>query len=258
VVSSIDSVVAVIDTGADPKRLPTDRLILGVNLSREGPEHDTTDAHGHGTAISSGIFLCSAHAVVMPVKLLGAHGYLREADQLEVAFEWILERCEALGVAVVCAPFADANNLTTDERFRGTRLQLSIAALREAGVATVAPAGNVPFWDGTPGMAWPAILREVVSVGAVERTPAGLRLSGHTQRLPAGLGTGCATTVFAEPKGLGGTSGAAAAVAARLADLRSEHPTASVDALVERLLEAGHAARDGSRATWPILERDSE
>ncbi len=251
----LEPIVAVIDTGVLPERLDPSRTVPGVNLSGEGIEQDTTDGNGHGTLVASTI--CNAAGVrVMPVKLLGDHGCLLADEQLEISFEWILERHAALHIAVVCASFADAGHLISDERYRPSRLQVLISVLRDAGVPTVAPAGNryrLCRADNPQGMAWPAILREVVSVGALQREPAGLRLSHASQRLHADLGTACHTTLFAEPGPPGGTSGAAAVVAGRLAGLRAASPAARVDELVAQLLETGVYARDDSPLLWPAL-----
>jgi hypothetical protein len=95
-------------------------------------------------------------------------------------------------------------------------------------------------------MAWPAILRETVSVGAMKRGPDGWVLSNHTQPLHVSLGTGCHTTVFAEPGPPGGTSGAAAIVAGRLADLRATYSSAGVQELLARMLQDSCEARDES------------
>jgi len=249
-------VVAIVDTGLAPERFDARLLVPGVNLSLDGPEHDTLDRHGHGTLVASTVVAAAPGARVMPVKLMGDRGYLRSGEQLEASFEWILEHRAARHIGVVCASFADASHLTTDESFRGTRLQQLIAALREAGVPTVAPAGNgypLRRRESLQGMAWPAILREVVSAGALESGAEGMRLSRASQRLHADLGTGCSTTVFAEPGPPGGTSGAAAVVAGRLAVLRAANPVATVDELVARLLNAGFRAPDEDSLAWPAL-----
>jgi subtilisin family serine protease len=242
-------VVAIIDTGLDPARIDPGRLVPGVNLSLDGD--DTHDPHGHGTAIAATV-LANSNALVLPVKLIGNRGYLRADSQLEVAFEWIVDRASEL--AVVCASFADASHATDDDLHRDSVLRRHILALREAGVPVVAPAGNAYALNrlrNPQGMAWPAILREVVSVGALGLD--GATLSHHTQRVHDSLGTGCRTTLFAAPGAPGGTSGAAAVVAGRLADLRAAHPSASVAELVGRLLEGTRTVRDDNDLDWPVL-----
>jgi hypothetical protein len=243
-------VVAIIDTGIDSARVDQRGVAPGVNLSLDGPDDDTHDPHGHGTAIAATV-LANSDALVLPVKLIGNRGYLRSGDQLEVAFEWLVNRASA--VDVVCASFADASHATTDDLHRDSVLRRHILALREAGIPVVAPAGNAYALNrlrNPQGMAWPAILREVVSVGALG--PDGATLSHHTQRVHGPRGTGCRTTIFAAPGPPAGTSGAAAVVAARLADLRAAHPSADVAELVDRLLENCGAVSDGE-LLWPAL-----
>ena len=187
---------------------------------------------------------------------MGKYGYLRSPEQLEVAFEWILEHEAPLAIRVVCAAFADASHLSTDAPFRASPLHQYVVALRAAGVATVAPAGN--FYRASrrwsdQGMAWPAILREVISVGALRTGPDGLYLTDDTQRLHAETSGACQTTVFVEPGEPGESSGAAAVVTGRLLALRSAHPRATVDELVARLLQQRRIAHDASGFGWPAI-----
>jgi subtilisin family serine protease len=250
-------IVAVIDTGISSMPVPPTRLVAGMNLSLEGPEDDTVDRHGHGTAIACTILECSETACVLPVKLIGDYGSLCHWDQLEIAFEWVLRNFERLGIRVVCAPFADASHSISDANYRNSRFQRQVAALRDAAVPVVAPAGN---WYANKrlynphGMAWPAILREVVSVGAVGRKGDAFLLNSRSQRLHRSLDTGCHTTIFAVPGPPGGTSGAAAVITGCLADLRAAQPSASVDGLIARIIDCAVNARDGSDLFWPVFD----
>jgi subtilisin family serine protease len=243
--------VAIVDTGIDPARSSPRRVVPGVNLSLDGARDDTGDPHGHGTAIATTV-LANSSALVMPVKVIGNRGYLRGDVSLEDAFAWMVER--RADIAVVCASFADASHAATDEPHRASEMRRHILTLREAGIPVVAPAGNgyaLNRHRDPQGMAWPAILREVVSVGALGL--GGETLSHHTQRVHRSLGTGCHTTVFASPGAPGGTSGAAAVVAGRLADLREARLSDDVAQLVERLLEGCALVRDDNDLLWPAL-----
>ena len=247
---------AVVDTGVSQERLATGALLSGVNLSGEGSPETTADDNGHGTAVAATILRVAGWARIVPVKLMGKYGYLRSAGQLEVAFEWIVEHQAALAIQVVCAAFADTSHLTTDAHFRDSPLQRHVAALRAAGVATVTPAGNAyrSSWCWSDqGMAWPAILREVISVGAVRNGADGLYLTQDTQRLHAERGGACRTTVFAEPEEPGESSGAAAVVAGHLLALRTAHPHATVDKLEVLLRMHCRVARDASTFRWPAI-----
>jgi hypothetical protein len=248
--------VAIIDTGLSLDR-PADAIVVpGINLSGERSEDDTTDGHGHGTAIASTILGLAPRSAIVPIKLMTDCGYLRSPDHLEVAFEWILDRHWDLNIGVVCAAFADGSHASDDGAYRGSRLHGLIAALRLAGVATVAPAGNGyqqnRIW-GEQGMAWPAILREVISVGAIcgQDFPC---LSPKTQRLQA-IG-GCGTTVFVEPGPPGDTSGAAAVVAGYLAAWKVDHPKATVDAMVKQLRRCQADLTDERGLIWHYLKLD--
>ena len=252
--------IAIIDTGLAPERLPGATVLAGVNLSGDGPPDDTTDENGHGTLIAASILRVVPRAPIVPVKLICRYGYLRAPEQLDAAFAWVADHRVQLGIGVVCAPVADGSQLTTDEAFRGTLLQQQIAALRREGVPTVAPAGNRPRLHrgrGDQGMAWPAILREVISAGAARPSADGLLLTDATRRLHANVGGACATTVFVEPDEPGESSGATAVVAAHLLRVRDAMPAAPVDTLVERLLGARCWAGDDSPFTWPALDTAS-
>lgn len=249
--------IAVIDTGIYAAQLSYASVLPGVNFSGEGATDDAADPHGHGTAVAATIVQIATQARLVPIRIMDRRGVLRNAAALEAAFDWILEHHGALGIRIVCAAFSDASHATSDSAYHGSRLQQHIAALREAGVATVAAAGG---WypehraSAPQGMAWPAILREAVSVGAVERRGDGFWLTHTTQRLHAGLGTGCHTTVFTEPGAPGDTSGAAAVVVGCLAALRSRYPHAPVDALLQMLLRHQQLGQDEHGLAWPAVD----
>lgn len=250
--------IAVLDTGVNAERLSFARTLPGVNFSGDGPGDCANDENGHGTAIAATVLRHAPKARIVPVKLMGKYGYPRIADAIERAFEWIIEHHEVLGIRIICAAMADGSHLTTDEPYRGTVLHRYIEALRSAGVATVIPAGNGfqlhRRWN-PQGMAWPAILREVVSVGALALEADNFRLSDASQRLHSELGTGCHTTIFAEPGEPGGVSGAAAVVAGRLGSLAASHPRWTVDGLVNELLDLGLTIEDDEGRPWPMLGR---
>jgi subtilisin family serine protease len=249
--------VAVLDTGIDPAALQATTVLAGINLSGAGNAYDTTDEHGHGTKVAALIVHRAPQARLLPVKLLDSRGMLGNLGSIDTAFAWLRERSEVVGLQIICLPFANQSHLRSDARYRGSRLQQHIAALREAGVATVAAAGN---WypehrrRHRQGMAWPAILQEVMSVGAVQRRDDGqLWLSRTSQRLHSSLQTGCATTLFVEPGDLGETSGACAQVAGVLAALRQTDSASSLEVLLTRLLAGRTTAYDDTGLEWPAL-----
>lgn len=226
--------VAVIDTGISPEHLGNPVMLPGINLSGEGEVDDTNDNGTHGTAVAKSILSIAPHTRLVPIRLMNRRGSLRDRKKVEEAFEWILEHRESLGINIICAAFADFSHSTSDAEHRGSRLQQQIAALREMNVATVAPAGNwyPEFRHKSPqGMAWPSIIREVISVGEVERHENGFRLTHRTQRLHKDLGVNCYTTVFAESGELGETSGAAAVVTGLLAQSKQIYSCPNINTL---------------------------
>lgn len=256
-----DTVVAVIDTGVSPNQLERDRILPGINFSDEGGTYDTSDFHGHGTALAKIILGIAPKCQILPIKLITRRGFLRDLKHIDSVFDWIIDHRVEFGINIICTAFANFSHATSDELHRGTHLQQHIANLREMNIATIAPAGN---WyrehcqQHSQGMAWPAILREVISVGALEKQPDGLFLTKSTQRLHADLNTGCRTTVFIEPGELGETSGAAAVFTGYLALLHRLYLDYTVDALVHRLLNPQGGGNDESGLAWPTLKINDE
>jgi subtilisin family serine protease len=251
----------VVDTGIDRDRLKGATLLPGVNLTLEGNPSDSTDHHGHGTAVATTILRFAPRTRLVPVKVMDRRGVLGAPEDLEAAFAWLLEHQASIELGLICAPFADTTHATSDEAYRGSRLCRQIESLRALGVATVAAAGN-GYTDGRAynpqGMAWPAILREIVSVGAVRCDAEGFKLARTSQRLHADLGTGCHTTIFAVPEAPGDTSGAAAGVAGFLAAIRPACGNGDVDGLVRTMLASAGLARDEHGLLWPTLCLDTD
>ena len=157
----------------------------------------------------------------------------------------------------MCAAFADHTHRRDDLEHRGSPLQQAISKLRGAGVLTVAPAGNayeVNSGRNPQGMAWPAILREVVSVGALERREDAFALTSRTQRLQHQPETGCGTTVFVEPGPPGDTSGAAGTLAGWLAREKRRLPRPTMENVLVNLCQAQRGVADpGTGLVWPAL-----
>lgn len=249
--------VALIDTGISPECLENPLILPGINLSGEGTVEDTTDSGNHGTAVAKIILSIAPHTRLVPIRLMNRRGSLRNREKVEEAFDWILEHCESLGIQIVCAAFADFSHSTSDAEHRGSRLQQQIATLREMNVATVAPAGNwyPEFrWKSPQGMAWPAIIREVISVGEVEYQKDSFRLTRRTQRLHQTLGTGCQTAVFTTSSHLGNTSGAAAVVVGKLAALIHSYSLIEIDQVIANLLESQQIINDETGFCWPVID----
>ncbi|MET0322670.1 MAG: S8/S53 family peptidase [Duganella sp.] len=230
--------ICLIDTGLTPGDYAPGVIAGGINLSGCGEPQSLAPAGSrHGDAMAGTLLAHCPQARLVNLKLLDENGWLLDAGRLDAAFAWVVAQRAALGITVVCAAVADASHHAHDAPFQETPLSRMIALLRAAGVPTVMPAGNSypQFRLREPhGMAWPAILRDVVSVAALDAADP-QRLHRYSQRLPALAGAACATTLHLVPGPPGQTSGAAAVAAGRLAQLRAAFPDADVSALVALL-----------------------
>jgi hypothetical protein len=240
--------VAVLDTGIARDQLPGADILPGLDLTGEGSPDCDDSAELHGTRVARTILSEAPMAALVPVRLVTRCGLIRGRELVEEAVDWVLAERERLRIGVVCLSFADDTNEPSDELHRASRLPSLIGALRRAGIPTVCAAGNWRLHRSNPadqGMAWPAVIRETVSVGALAVGADGtIGLSRVSQRLHPGAGTGCSTTMFALPGEPGESSGATAVAAGRLADLRRTAPDTTVAALIATLLSRGGPVRD--------------
>lgn len=248
--------VAAIDTGVDPERIHAAHLLPGLNLSDEGQSDETIDYGTHGTEVAQTILSIAPQARIVPIKIVNRKGILRNPETMSIAFQWILENRNRLNIRVICVAIADASHSQSDESYADHSLPPLITTLREAGVATVAAAGN---WYpehrrfAPQGMAFPAILRQVISVGAIEKTLEGVQLTRNSQRLHPSLGTECHTTFFVEPGAPGETSGAAAIVAGHFANLAQTRCEATANEWIDLLESACQSVPDVDGLNWSML-----
>ncbi|KAF2991492.1 hypothetical protein MJC1_01480 [Methylocystis sp. MJC1] len=243
--------VAVVDSGLSREIAS----LAGINVSSEGEINDTLDRCGHGSAVASTILSIAPAVALVPVKVTDRRGVLRDRAALAAALDWILNHHARLAIGVVSVALGDQRNLVSDVEFRGSELQLRIAALREVGVLTAAPAGN---WRRLhrgrgDGMVWPGILREAISVGEARQGPEGLRLNPASQRLRAAPDGPCATTIFTEAAPPGETSGAAAAFAGMLARLAAAGHPGGAEGALAALLRLRRDALDEEGRAWPAV-----
>lgn len=183
------------------------------------------DPSGHGVAVGLSV-LAEGPIALLPVRVLDDRAALAGEGVLLEA----LERLAEVPGLVICCAFATGHSARTDFAWRDSAVRSRVAALREAGTPVVAAAGNHYALRYRAGMGWPAILREVVSVGALKEG----QMHPSSNRLLNGP-DGCATTLFAEEAPPGCTSGAAARVAARLALARAASPEAGISAWIEAI-----------------------
>jgi subtilisin family serine protease len=168
--------VAVLDTGLRTTHVDfTGRIPTQINFTGDngGNISDASDGQGHGTNVSGIIAANNLHvgiapnAKLIPLKVLSNSGS-GDFLAIEDALQWIIDNRDTYNITAVCMSLSDSGNYTDDSSFSGNKIQLKIQALRNQNVAVVVAAGN-RFYSkqSQQGMAYPAIIREAISVGAV-------------------------------------------------------------------------------------------
>lgn len=245
--------ICLIDDGIAGSALPPGFVAGGINFSGEGARHTfQADEHSHGTAMARTLHESCPQGQLFVVRLLDQYGHLNDIDRLDWVFGWLSEQRQALGITLICAPLADNALHLDDDAYHLSLLARHVASLRQARVPTLMPAGNrnhLASDEHQQGMAWPAILRDVVSVGALAADgPPGLH--PVSKRLAARAGSACATRLLARPGAPGQTSGATARAAGQMACLQQMQPGISVQACVQ---QASRPWTDPHGQTWPVL-----
>lgn len=214
-------IAAVLDTGLRSTHVDfEDRVIRAVNFTSDngGKEFDASDGHGHGTNVAGIIAANQLHVGIAPKGQLIAMKVLSNRgggnfEAIAKALDWIIRHHDEYPVSALCMSLGDGRNLITDEPFAQDPLAARIRELREGRVAVVVAAGNHYFSHGSrQGMAYPAILRETISVGAVydadegpfsygdgarARSSAPDRLAPFSQRLHESVARDVGTDIFA-------------------------------------------------------------
>jgi subtilisin family serine protease len=244
--------VAVLDTGI---RTDNEWLASYVSIAEGDPDWEELDVEGdhildteagHGTFITGLILQVAPGARVSAMKVLNSHGI---ADDLEVAagIDRLPKDVDILNLSL---------GGYTERDHPPLALSAKIDRLRRRGTVIVAAAGN----EGADRLFWPAALKGVVAVGAVERSGAAADFSNHgwwvdacapgidirsafvrftTEVAPAGTE---APVTFKEWARWSGTSFAAPMVAAALAVVKSSQGGSTVEALGALLERYGTAA----------------
>lgn len=245
----MEVVVAVLDTGINEKDMKAESYLPEKAFH---PKAAPAALKAHGTDVCNTILHIAPEAMVLPVQITNVFGQL-DTPSLEAALDWILREHRQMNIKIICAAFADYTHRLSDLNFEGSKVKQQVSLLKEQGVVLVAAAGNwyASFKDkATQGMAWPAILREVVSVGALDDTG---QIAAYSQRLNKAMDTACATTVFAIPAVPGDTSGATAVVSGILTRLYLQQPELSVEELI-KLFESGlQKIKDEDGNQWPVF-----
>lgn len=167
--------VAVLDTGLRTTHVDfAGKVVAQRNFTPDnnGNPDDASDGQGHGTNVTGIIAANGDHkgiaprAGVIPLKVLsntGSGSFTAVTD----ALKWVLENHQVYNISAVNMSLGNSVNVDDDSGFDNDETRQVISQLRNNNVIVVAAAGNDYFKFQLPGMGFPAILRDTISVGAV-------------------------------------------------------------------------------------------
>lgn len=167
--------VAVLDTGLRTTHVDfAGKVVAQRNFTADngGNPNNASDGQGHGTNVGGIIVANNIHkgiatgASIVPIKVLPNAGF-GNFNAVRDALAWVLDNHATFSISAVNMSLGDMQNHTNDAPFNGQRIEELITELRNRNIVVLAAAGNDYFQHRAPGMNFPAILREVVSVGAV-------------------------------------------------------------------------------------------
>lgn len=215
------TLVAVLDTGLRTTHVDfKDRVVGGLNFTPDngGDKNNASDGQGHGTNVAGIIAANGNHvgiapkASVLPIKVLD-NGGGGNFEAVLSALDWILAHHHEYPVSAVCMSLGDGGNYTSDEPYLNQAITARIRDLRSGRVPVAVAAGNHYYVHGSrQGMAFPAIIRETISVGAVYDADEGShayddgaaasssaadRLTPFSQRLHKSVNREVSTDIFA-------------------------------------------------------------
>lgn len=170
--------VAVLDTGARTTHEDfKGRIVAQRNFTSDNggdPFNASDPISGHGTNVT-GIIAADGNrykgiaprAKIIPIKVLDNFGN-GSFDSIVSALKWLIENNKRYKITSVCMSLGDGGNHTSDTNFDGDEITELINKLIENKVMIIAAAGNDFRTHGSnQGMSYPAILRNIISVGAV-------------------------------------------------------------------------------------------
>jgi subtilisin family serine protease len=167
--------VAVLDTGLRTTHVDfAGKVVAQKNFTQDngGNGNDASDGNGHGTNVAGIIVADADHtgiapkANVIPLKVLTNNGNGNFAA-VKDALQWVLDNHRTYNISVVNMSLGDSGNYNDDAVFNDDATRNVIARLKANNVIVVAAAGNDYFRFRSPGMGFPSILRDTISVGAV-------------------------------------------------------------------------------------------
>lgn len=213
--------VAVLDTGLRTTHVDfAGKVVAQVNFTKDngGNPNDATDGNGHGTNVG-GIIVANAlntgiapGANIIPVKVL-PNGHGGSFDDIYKGLKWVFDNRATYNISVVNLSLGNNINEKSDTPYETHPVKQVIRDLNHAGVAVVIAAGNGYFeHNSEPGMSFPGIIRECISVGAVydavegpfhykfgasARSSTAGQITPFSQRLPKDISGDCFTDIFA-------------------------------------------------------------
>lgn len=177
-VSGKNLTVAVVDTGINLYHLDfKDKIAHAQNFTGGDPQN-AEDDNGHGSHVASIIAAtqASSHigaapdARIVALKVFGNAPYTY--DPIVGALQWLVDHHKEHDISVVNLSLGDkATNLKNDDGPMPNiwkTIKQHISTLRVNNIAVVVSAGNSYNWHHPKqGMAFPAICRDTISVGAM-------------------------------------------------------------------------------------------
>lgn len=167
--------VAVLDTGLRTTHVDfAGKVAAQRNFTADngGNADNASDGQGHGTNVGGIIVANAIHkgiatgGGIVPLKVLPNSGF-GNFNAIRDALIWIRDNHQTFNISVVNMSLGDQQNHIDDAGFNGQSIQGLVRELKDRKIVVLAAAGNEYFQFGAPGMSFPSILREVVSVGAV-------------------------------------------------------------------------------------------
>ena len=220
-VSGTGFTAAVMDTGLRASHEDFKNKVLSqVNFTKDNNSKpdNANDGNGHGTNIGGIICANGIHkgiapgANIIPLKILSNAG-IGSFEAVNDALEWVLDNRKKHNISVVNLSIGDGGNYTDDAFFHADPIRKKIAKLRQLKVPVVIAAGNDFFrHKSKQGMAYPAIVTECISVGAIydadeggfayktgaiAYTSGSGRITPFSQRLHKSTGGSSQTDIFA-------------------------------------------------------------